>query len=135
MDFQHKLTTRLVHDNQVLCADGLAVKNMLRNPHLAKSISDVGWGEILRQLSYKAAWYGRTFVQLDTWYPSSKRCHSCGHLLDDLPLAVRYWTCQNCGRSHDRDINAARNILAAGLAATACGGAVRPGRKRSGGLR
>lgn len=67
MDFLHKLTTRLIRDNQVICAEGLQVKNMLRNPHLAKAISDVGWGELLRQLSYKATWYGRTFVQLDQW--------------------------------------------------------------------
>jgi putative transposase len=100
---------------------------MVKNHCLAKAISDVGWSELVRQLEYKASWYGRTLVKIDKWYPSSKRCFDCGHLLGTLTLDVRSWTCPECGVVHDRDINAAKNILAAGLAVAACGEAVRPG--------
>ena len=127
-DYQHKLSTRIVHENQVICIESLSVKNMVKNPHLAKSISDVGWGEFVRQLEYKAQWYGRTLVKIDKWYPSSKRCSHCGHVLDSLSLDVRFWMCPKCHTFHDRDINAAKNVLAAGLAVSACGEAVRPGR-------
>jgi len=122
------LTTRLIRENQTICVESLAVKNLVRNHTLAKAISDVGWGELVRQLEYKAAWYGRTLVKIDRWYPSSKRCHTCGHVLDSLPLDVRQWTCPACGVRHDRDINAAQNILAVGRTVYACGEAVRPGR-------
>lgn len=115
-DWQHKLTTQIVHENQVICVESLKVKNMVKNHCLAKSIADVGWGDIVRQLEYKSNWYGRTFVQIDRWYPSSKRCSACGHIRDKLDLATRKWECPECGASHDRDINAARNILFAGLA-------------------
>ena len=97
LDGLHKLTTRLIHENQVICVESLAVKHLVRHPTLAKAISDVGWGELVRQLAYKAAWYGRSLVTIDRWYPSSKRCHGCGHLLDALPLDVRQWTCPACG--------------------------------------
>ncbi len=127
-DYQHQLSTRIVHENQVICIESLTVKNMLKNHHLAKSISDVGWGEFVRQLEYKAQWYGRTLVKIDKWYPSSKRCSHCGHVLDSLSLDVRFWMCPECHTFHDRDINAAKNVLAAGLAVSACGEAVRPGR-------
>jgi putative transposase len=127
-DGLHKLTTRLIRENQTVCVESLAVKNMVRNQTLAQAISDAGWGELVRQLAYKAAWYGRALVKIDRWYPSSKRCHVCGHVLDSLPLEVRAWTCPACGVGHDRDINAARNILAVGLTVHACGEAVRPGR-------
>jgi putative transposase len=127
-DGLHKLTTRLIRENQTVCVESLAVKNLVRSHALAKAISDVGWGELVRQLEYKAAWYGRTLVKIDRWYPSSKRCHACGHLLDSLDLATRQWTCPKCGVRHDRDINAAKNILAVGLTVNACGEAVRPGR-------
>jgi len=130
LDGLHKLTTRLIRENQVICVESLAVKHMVRNHALAKAISDAGWGELVRQLQYKAAWYGRTVVAIDKWYPSSKRCHACGHILDYLDLATRQWTCPACGVRHDRDINAAKNILAAGLAVNACGEAVRPGRAK-----
>jgi putative transposase len=130
-DFLHKLTTRLIRENQVISVESLQVKNMIRNHHLAKSIADVGWGELVRQLKYKAAWYGRTVVKIDKFYPSSKRCYDCGHIMPKMPLHVREWTCPDCGETHDRDINAAQNILAAGLAVLACGEAVRPGRKQS----
>src|SRR5439155_18025042 len=115
-DFQHKLSTRIIRENQTVCVETLAVKNMLRNHALAKAISDVGWGELVRQLEYKAQWYGRTLIKIDKGYPSSKRCVDCGHILDSLPLDVRVWTCPECGVAHDRDLNAAQNILAAGLA-------------------
>lgn len=130
-DYQHKLSTKIIRENQIVCVESLAVKNMLKNDKLAKAISDVGWGEFVRQLEYKANWYGRTLVKIDKFYPSSKRCHACGHILDSLTLAIRSWTCPQCGTSHDRDINAAKNILAAGLAVTACGEAVRPGRAKA----
>ena len=115
-DWQHQLTTQIVHENQVISVESLKIKNMIKNPCLAQSISDVGWGEIVRQLEYKAGWYGRTFVQINQWYPSSKRCSACGHLLDSLSLDTREWSCPECGSNHDRDINAATNILSAGLA-------------------
>ncbi len=116
LDWQHKLTTKIVHENQVISVESLKIKNMVKNHCLAKSISDVGWGEIVRQLDYKSRWYGRTFVQIDQWYPSSKRCSACGHILDALSLDTRQWQCPECAVHHDRDINAATNILSAGLA-------------------
>lgn len=115
-DWSNKLTTQLVRENQVISAESLAVKNMLRNRSLARAIADVGWSEIVRKLEYKAAWYGRTFVQIDRFYPSSKRCSCCGHTLKSLDLAARAWTCPECSTTHDRDINAAVNIREAGLA-------------------
>ena len=130
-DFLHKLTTRLINENQVICVESLAVKHLIRNHRLAKAIADVGWGELIRQLAYKAVWYGRTVVAIDRFYPSSKRCHVCGHILDSLSLDVREWECPSCHTLHDRDVNAAINILAAGLAVNACGEAVRPGRTTS----
>ncbi len=130
-DYQHKLSTQTIRENQVVCIESLQVKQMVQNHCLAKAISDVGWSELVRQLEYKAAWYGRTVVKIDKWYPSSKRCFDCGHLLDSLPLGVRVWTCPACGMVHDRDVNAAKNILAAGLAVAACGEAVRPGRAKA----
>ena len=87
-DFLHKLTTGLIRDNQVVCFESLQVKHMLGNHMLAKAIADVGWGELIRQLQYKAAWYGRAVVAIDKWYPSSKRYSACGHLLDSLALDV-----------------------------------------------
>lgn len=129
-DFLHKLTTRLIHENQVLCVESLSVKNMVKNHHLAKAIEDVAWGELVRQLQYKAVWYGRSVVAIDKWYPSSKRCSNCGHILETLSLSTREWTCPECGVTHDRDVNAAVNVKAAGLAVFACGEAIRPGRAK-----
>ena len=120
-DFTHKLSTRLISENQTIAVETLAVKNMLKNGNLAKSISDAGWSDFVRQLEYKAKWYGRTLVGIDKWYPSSKRCSACGFVVSKMPLSVREWTCPECGVVHDRDLNAARNILAAGLAASALG--------------
>jgi putative transposase len=130
-DNQHKLSSRIVRENQVVCVESLAVKNLVKNHALAKSISDVGWGEFVRQLEYKADWYGRTLVKIDRWYPSSKRCSHCGHVLDSLVLDERFWTCPACSTFHDRDSNAARNVLAEGLSALASGEAVRPGRAKA----
>jgi putative transposase len=127
-DFLHKLTTRLVRENQTIAVEDLAVRNMVKNPSLAKSISDAGWGELVRQLEYKCQWYGRTLVKIDRFFPSSKRCGNCGFKIDKLPLSVREWECPECRTLHDRDINAANNILAAGLAVTVCGSSVRPDR-------
>ena len=125
-DFQHKLSTRLIRENQTICVETLAVKNMVKNPKLAKAISDVGWSEFLRQLEYKAAWYGRTLVKIDRWFPSSKTCSACGHVLKTLTLEVREWTCPVCGVVHDRDINAAKCIHALGTLSTeVCGEDVR----------
>jgi putative transposase len=130
-DYQHKLSTRIAHENQVICVESLAVKNMVKNHSLAKAISDVGWGEFVRQLDYKSQWYGRTLIKIDRFYPSSKTCHACKHVLDSLPLDIREWVCPECGVVHDRDTNAALNILAEGLSAAACGGSVRPVRVRA----
>ena len=125
-DFLHKLSTRLVNENQVIAIETLAVSNMQKNRHLAKSISDAGWAEFVRQLKYKSLWYGRELVGIDRWYPSSKRCSDCGHTVAKMPLNVREWACPECGTVHDRDINAARNVLAAGLAVSALGESVNP---------
>ena len=125
-DFLHQLSTRLIHENQVIAVETLAVGNMKKNRKLAKSIGDAGWAEFVRQLEYKAKWYGREVVKIDRWYPSSKRCSDCGYTAPKMPLNVRQWTCPECGANHDRDVNAARNILAAGLAVSARGEAVSP---------
>ncbi|MET7337376.1 RNA-guided endonuclease TnpB family protein [Nonomuraea sp. NPDC005650] len=124
-DFLHKTSTRLVHDHSMIVIEDLAVKNMVRNRSLARAISDCGWGEFRRQLAYKGAKRGRHLIIIDRWIPSSKTCSACGHLLAELHLNTRHWTCPGCGTRHDRDINAAKNILAAGLAVSACGADVR----------
>jgi putative transposase len=125
-DFLHKLTTRLVRENQTIAVEDLAVKKMMKNHKLAQAIADASWAELIRQLEYKCHWYGRVLVKIDRWFPSSKRCGNCGHLVDKLPLDVREWDCPKCGTRHDRDINAAQNILAAGLAVIVCGANIRP---------
>jgi putative transposase len=125
-DQLHKLTTQLIRENQTIAVEDLAVKNMVKNRKLAKAISDAGWGELVRQLEYKAEWYGRELVKVDRWFPSTKRCSDCGHTVEKMPLSVREWECPECGTHHDRDTNAALNILAAGLAVSACGASVRP---------
>ncbi|MDJ1180244.1 RNA-guided endonuclease TnpB family protein, partial [Roseofilum sp. BLCC_M91] len=93
--------------------------------------SDASWGELTRQLSYKCRWYGRNYIEIDRWFPSSKRCSNCGHIVEKMPLSVRQWDCPECGTHHDRDINASKNILAAGLAVSVCGASVRPERSKS----
>ncbi|WP_412517036.1 RNA-guided endonuclease InsQ/TnpB family protein [Actinomadura madurae] len=125
-DFLHKMTTDLVRRYDVIVIEDLNVVGMVRNSRLARAISCSGWGEFRSMLEYKAARLGRRVVVIDRWHPSSKKCGACGHLLATLDLGTRQWTCPDCGARHDRDINAAKNILAAGLAVTACGASGRP---------
>jgi putative transposase len=129
-DHLHKLTTRLVRENQTIVIEDLNVQGMIANHTLARAISDAAWSGLRNMLEYKAAWYGRTVIAVDRWLPSSKTCSECGVVLDTLPLNVREWTCR-CGAVHDRDVNAAKNILAAGRAVAACGDGVRPQRESS----
>jgi putative transposase len=124
-DFLHRASARLVRENDVIVIEDLNVSGMVRNRHLARAISDCGWGEFRRQLECKCQRYGRRLVVIDRWYPSSRTCSGCGHLLARLSLGTRRWTCPSCRARHDRDINAAKNILAAGLAVSACGAGVR----------
>jgi putative transposase len=116
-DFLHKTTTHLVRGHDLIAIEDLAVKNMVRNRRLSRAISDCGWGEFRRQLDYKCERAGRQLVVIDRWYPSTKMCSACGFVLAELPLKVRAWRCPSCRTRHDRDLNAAKNILAAGLAA------------------
>jgi len=144
-DFQHKLSRKLVNENQVIIVENLAVKNMVKNHNLAKAISDCGWSEFTRQLKYKCEKEGKTYLEIGRFFPSSKTCHVCLNQIGSLPLEVRSWTCHNCQTKHDRDINAAINIrdeglrllrqssvqvLALGTSATASGESVRPKRGR-----
>jgi putative transposase len=130
-DFLHKTSTSLVRDHDLICLEDLAVKNMVRNRKVAKAISDCGWGTLRDIPEYKAARYGRRVIVIDRWFPSSKMCSACGHVLAELGLKIRMWQCPSCGTRHDRDVNAAKNILAAGLAVArgdpghACGADVR----------
>jgi putative transposase len=130
-DFLHRTTTRLVRGHDLIAIEDLHVSGMVRNRRLARAISDCGWGEFRRQLQYKCQRAGRRLVVIGRWYPSSKTCSACGLVLADLPLQVRAWRCPSCRARHDRDLNAAKNILAAGLAAArdnpgdACGADVR----------
>jgi putative transposase len=124
-DFLHRASTRLVRGNDLIVIEDLNVSGMVRNRHLARVISDCGWGEFRRQLAYKCQRYGRQLVVIDRWYPSSKTCSACGHLLAELSLSTRTWQCPSCGARHDRDVNAAKNVLAAGQAVIACGADVR----------
>ncbi|MBV9207373.1 MAG: transposase [Actinobacteria bacterium] len=130
-DFVHRASTSLVRTADLLVIEDLNVSGMVRNRHLARAISGCAWREFRRQLEYKCQRYGRRLVVIDRWYPSSKTCSACGHLLAGLSLSTRHWTCPSCGARHDRDINAAKNILAAGRAVArdcpgdACGAEVR----------
>jgi len=128
-DVLHKLSTRLLRENQTVVIEDLSVRNMLKNRSLARCIADASWSEFRSMLHYKAEWNGRTVITVDRWFPSSKTCSDCGHLLDQLPLSAREWTCPGCGVVHDREVNAAVSILAAGRAVMACGDGVRPSRR------
>ena len=130
-DHMHKLTTRLVRENQVIAVEDLSVRHMMKTHRLAGSIADSGWRTIRTMLEYKCRWYGRELRVVDRWFPSSKTCHGCGHVADKLPLSVREWTCLKCGAEHDRDINAAINILSAGTVDYTDGGNVKPKRDNS----
>lgn len=114
-DYTHKFTTRIVRENQTVCVEDLNVQGMLSNHHLAKSASSAAFGEIVRQLEYKCGWYGRDFVKIGRWYPSSKTCHHCGYVNHGLTLNDRVWICAGCGREIDRDFNAAENIRDEGI--------------------
>ncbi len=133
-DFLHKLTSALVQENSVIAIEDLAIRNIVKNHKLARSISDAAWGEMFRQLEYKCEWYGRKLVKIDRFFPSSKRCNHCGFVMDKLPLKIRTWDCPSCQtKGIDRDINAGKNILAAGLAVIVCGADIRPDRNISSG--
>jgi putative transposase len=124
-DFLHKTSTDLVRRFDTIVIEDLNVAGMIRNHRLARSIAQTGWAEVRAMLAYKADRAGRRLLILDRWYPSSKTCSRCGLLLATLSLGTRVWACPGCGARHDRDVNAARNILAAGLAVEACGDGVR----------
>ncbi|WP_444962588.1 RNA-guided endonuclease InsQ/TnpB family protein [Nocardiopsis sp. M1B1] len=132
-DFLHKLSTRLVRENQAVVIEDLTVRNLVKNRRLSRAISDAAWRELRTMLEYKCAWYGRDLVVVDRCFPSSKACSTpgCAYVHMSLPLNVRMWMCPRCGVAHDRDVNAALNLEAAGLAVVACGAGVRPQRESS----
>jgi len=115
LDFLHKLSTKLINENQVICLEDLQVKNMVKNHCLAKSISDVSWSKFVELLKYKANWYGRELVKIDKFFPSSKTCSNCGNIKKDLTLKDREYQCNSCGITLDRDYNSSLNILEEGL--------------------
>ncbi|MEA5488733.1 MULTISPECIES: IS200/IS605 family element RNA-guided endonuclease TnpB [Pseudanabaena] len=130
-DFLHKLSRKIVNENQVIAVENLNIKGMVKNHNLAKAISDVGWGMFCTMLKYKAESEGRQYIEIDRWFPSSKTCHVCLNRIDNLSLDVRAWTCRHCGTHHDRDVNAAINIrnealriISLGTSGSACGGDV-----------
>lgn len=114
-NYLHQVSSKMINDNQVIVLEDLAIKSMVKNHNLAQAISDVSWGSFISMLKYKAAWHKRQVIQIDRWYPSSKTCSSCHHLLPSLSLSTREWACPSCGEVHDRDMNAAKNILRQGL--------------------
>ncbi len=123
-DFQHKISKRLIDKNQAICLEDLNIKGMVKNHCLAQAISDVAWGSFIEKLRYKADWYGKTIMQINRFAPSSKMCSICGHNNTNLTLNDRSWECPSCHTKHDRDVNAAINILNIALNNTAAGTAV-----------
>ena len=111
----HEVSTQLVTNYDVICTENLNVAGMTKNHKLAKAIQDASWSSFVQMLEYKCNWYGKTLIKIDQFYPSSKTCSCCGHKMDSMSLDIRNWTCPNCGSEHDRDINAAKNILAKGF--------------------
>jgi putative transposase len=111
-DLLHNASAQLVQGAGLIAIKDLNVAGMMKNRRLAKAIGDASFGELRQQIQYKAGWYSREVVVIDRWAPSSKACSGCGHVLAELPLSVRAWTCPVCGAEHDRDVNAARNLLA-----------------------
>lgn len=137
-DFLHKLSRKIVNDNQVIAVENLNVKGMVRNHNLAKAISDCGWGQFCTMLKYKAEWEGKTYIEVDRFFASSKFCSVCFNKVDSLDLDIRDWTCNKCQTKHDRDVNAAINIrnealriLSLGTSDTANGENVRQSGKTS----
>jgi putative transposase len=124
-DFLHKTSTDLVRRYDVIVVEDLNVAGMVRNRSLARAVSDCGWSAFRSMLAYKTGKWGKRLVVIGRWFPSSKICSGCGHLLAELSLRTRTWQCPSCGARHDRDVNAAKNILAEGLSVTACGAGVR----------
>ncbi|NEQ83579.1 MAG: IS200/IS605 family element transposase accessory protein TnpB [Moorea sp. SIO2I5] len=114
-DYLHKLSRKIVDNNQVVVVENLNVKGMVRNHKLAKAISDLGWGNFVNFLSYKCEKEGKVLIEINRWFPSSKTCYNCHYRIKELPLDVRFWTCPSCGIQHDRDGNAAKNIRAEGI--------------------
>lgn len=142
-DYLHKISTKLVNENQVICIEDLAVKNMIKNKHLSRSIADAGWGTLVRFLKYKSDWYGRQLIQINRFFPSSKQCCQCKTIYQELKLSDRLWRCVSCNTEHDRDVTAAKNIEEEGLRQIstvghtgfqACGANVRPTWATSGSL-
>lgn len=125
-NFHHQVSRKLVNENQVIVLEDLKIKNMVKNRKLSRAISEQGWYQFRMFLDYKCDWYGRELIIINQWYPSSKTCSSCGSIQTKMPLNVREWTCPDCGAHHDRDVNAAKNILAVGTTVSACGDSVRP---------
>jgi putative transposase len=111
LDYLHKLSKQLIDENQVIAVENLNIKGMIRNHKLSKYIANASWGRFLEMLKYKAEWYGRQIISVDRFAPTSKMCNKCGYIKQDLKLSDREWTCPRCGTHHDRDINAAQNIL------------------------
>ena len=114
-DFLNKLSTEIIKNHDIICIEDLNTKGLLQNHKLAKSIADVSWYKLITKLKYKAQWYGKEIIQIDRWYPSSQICSVCGENTGKKSLSIREWTCPICNIIHDRDMNAAKNILAEGL--------------------